>query len=231
MEAISKAPFAELTSLEESKPYGSSLYDVEVDSWRNRSASGGKESYKPKPGDILILSDAAPEDISDLNRYGKTWIYASVSRVVDNDDLPNGASSRDFYDNNTCMNLKIKTSQPVEMKEGMRNSLFAVFLINLTTNNRIWIALHKLGNTRMLTEVLCPDSLLLYIAALQSKTDSTVRLIWGPPGTGKTKTVSTLPYNLLKMKCRTLSCAPTNVAITELAARVLKLVRETYRPT
>ncbi|CAI8617698.1 unnamed protein product [Vicia faba] len=57
---------------------------------------------------------------------------------------------------------------------------------------------------------------------------STVDLIWGPPGTGKTKTLGTLLYALLKMNCRTLVCAPTNVAIKEVASRVLSMVRESF---
>ena len=52
-------------------------------------------------------------------------------------------------------------------------------------------------------------------------------LIWGPPGTGKTKTTATLLVCLLKMKRRTLICAPTNVAITEVASRVIKIMAET----
>jgi len=57
---------------------------------------------------------------------------------------------------------------------------------------------------------------------------STVELIWGPPGTGKTKTISTLLFKLLRMGCRTLTCAPTNAAITEVASRTLKLVKESF---
>ncbi|XP_051116745.1 uncharacterized protein LOC127241645 [Andrographis paniculata] len=52
-----------------------------------------------------------------------------------------------------------------------------------------------------------------------------VELIWGPPGTGKTATLSMLLFGLLKMGVRTLVCAPTNVAITELASRLVALVR------
>lgn len=55
---------------------------------------------------------------------------------------------------------------------------------------------------------------------------ATVKLIWGAPGTGKTKTVSMLLVTLLRMKCRTLICAPTNIAIREVASRVVKLVKE-----
>jgi len=55
-----------------------------------------------------------------------------------------------------------------------------------------------------------------------------VDLIWGPPGTGKTKTLGTLLFALLKMNCRTLVCAPTNVAIKEVASRVLSMVRKSF---
>jgi DNA polymerase III delta prime subunit len=53
-----------------------------------------------------------------------------------------------------------------------------------------------------------------------------VKLIWGPPGTGKTKTVGVLLHALLKVKCRTLTCAPTNIAVLEVTTRLLGLVRE-----
>ncbi|XP_059658317.1 uncharacterized protein LOC132304579 [Cornus florida] len=53
-------------------------------------------------------------------------------------------------------------------------------------------------------------------------------LIWGAPGTGKTRMLSVLLWTLLQLKCRTLACAPTNVAITEVASRVLKLEKESF---
>ncbi|VVB02740.1 unnamed protein product [Arabis nemorensis] len=53
-----------------------------------------------------------------------------------------------------------------------------------------------------------------------------VKLIWGPPGTGKTKTVATLLVALLKLECKTVVCAPTNAAIVELASRLLALSKE-----
>ncbi|KAL5730280.1 hypothetical protein ACHQM5_003121 [Ranunculus cassubicifolius] len=58
------------------------------------------------------------------------------------------------------------------------------------------------------------------------KHKSSVELIWGPPGTGKTKTVASVLWVLLKMKCRTLTCTPTNIAVVEIASRLLKLVTE-----
>ncbi|XP_047306375.1 uncharacterized protein LOC124909776 [Impatiens glandulifera] len=53
-----------------------------------------------------------------------------------------------------------------------------------------------------------------------------IDLIWGPPGTGKTKTISLLLFKLLSMQCSTLVCTPTNVAIKEIASRTLKLVKQ-----
>ncbi|XP_033514673.1 uncharacterized protein [Nicotiana tomentosiformis] len=56
--------------------------------------------------------------------------------------------------------------------------------------------------------------------------ENTTKLIWGPPGTGKTKTVSALLFLLLSLNCRTVTCAPTNVAVLEVSRRVLRLVLE-----
>ena len=55
---------------------------------------------------------------------------------------------------------------------------------------------------------------------------NTVKLIWGPPGTGKTKTVGVLLFSLLRMKCKTLTCAPTNTTVWEVTQRLLKNVTE-----
>ena len=58
--------------------------------------------------------------------------------------------------------------------------------------------------------------------------ESNVDLVWGPPGTGKTKTVSVLLLNLMQNRCKTIIVAPTNVAIVEVATRVLNLVKELH---
>jgi hypothetical protein len=51
-----------------------------------------------------------------------------------------------------------------------------------------------------------------------------VRLIQGPPGTGKTTTTTRLLSVLGSTGQRTLSCAPTNVAVAEVALRYLAMV-------
>ncbi|KAK8667986.1 hypothetical protein V6N13_105458 [Hibiscus sabdariffa] len=82
--------------------------------------------------------------------------------------------------------------------------------------------LSQLNESQKNSVVACLDK-------MQCNHKSHVELIWGPPGTGKTRTVSVLLFSLLRMKYRTLACAPTNVAIADLAARVLKLVKESNK--
>ncbi|XBI58787.1 hypothetical protein VPH35_039966 [Triticum aestivum] len=53
-----------------------------------------------------------------------------------------------------------------------------------------------------------------------------MKLIWGPPGTGKTKMVSALLWVLACLKCRTLTCAPTNVAVVGVCTRFLKKLKD-----
>lgn len=69
------------------------------------------------------------------------------------------------------------------------------------------------------------DAVLHSLLAMQCNHKCFVKLIWGPPGTGKTKTISSLLWSALRMNCRTVACAPTNIAVKEVASRVLMLVR------
>ncbi|KAL0005033.1 hypothetical protein SO802_012594 [Lithocarpus litseifolius] len=69
------------------------------------------------------------------------------------------------------------------------------------------------------------EAVLASLHKFQCYHKSSVELIWGPPGTGKTMTLSILLFILQRMSCRTLVCAPTNVAITEAACHLLKLVK------
>lgn len=73
------------------------------------------------------------------------------------------------------------------------------------------------------------NAILTSLDTLKCRHKPSIELIWGPPGTGKTKTTSVMLFILLRMKYRTLTCAPTNVAITQVAAQLVKLVRESLK--
>ncbi|XP_076897944.1 uncharacterized protein LOC143551376 [Bidens hawaiensis] len=243
MKIMYRAPYAEIFSLNVTKDDGKLMYEVTVGNWRNIFSERGKEPYRTLPGDLLILADKKPESVSDLQRVGRTFAFSSVNNISE-DDI--GSTST----------FKVKASQQIEFQDGM----FAIFLMNITTNKRIWSSLHMHRSTNIIKEVLYSDSMVnkgcnictsdsnfsqtfnshllnrlnpSQVEAVRvalRKTEcchgSFVELIWGPPGTGKTTTVSVLLFILLKMNRRTLSCAPTNVATVQVASRVLNLVKE-----
>ncbi|XP_058203034.1 uncharacterized protein LOC131317504 [Rhododendron vialii] len=68
------------------------------------------------------------------------------------------------------------------------------------------------------------DAVSSCVATGQCQHQNTVKLIWGPPGTGKTMTVASLLFVLLRIKCRTLTCAPTNIAVLGVTSRLMSLV-------
>ncbi|CAL5354450.1 unnamed protein product [Camellia sinensis] len=272
MEIIHEAPFAKVISLNACELYGTLHYDIEVDYWRNR----GKDPYKTLPGDVFIVSDAKPESVYDLQQGGRTWTFATVTNIIEDetedeigegleDEIEDETKDENGRGNNSSTFFKVKALRDIEVKGGMRQSLFVVFLRNITTNKRIWSALRKFGNRKIIERVLCADSkvqedcelccvhsryqlterfgtsllsmlnesqteaVLAALLRMECNHKPTAKLIWGPPGTGKTKTVSVMLFALLRMNCRTLTCSPTNVAINEMASRVLRLVRESAK--
>lgn len=148
MEIMHWAPFAEVISVAEAKAYGMSIYDVKVDYWKNRFCDSGKIPYRTLPGDVLLFSDAKPETASDLKQLDRRWTFGSVIKIRE-DQEDYGSMSTYF---------KVKVSNDIEVEDGARKSLFVVFLINLTTNKRIWTALHKFGNLDIIKKVLSIDN-------------------------------------------------------------------------
>ncbi|KAL6567847.1 hypothetical protein OROGR_001515 [Orobanche gracilis] len=65
------------------------------------------------------------------------------------------------------------------------------------------------------------DAVLDSISLAECCHQNGVKLLWGPPGTGKTKTIASLVFTLLGMRRRTLACAPTNVAVLGVAKRLM----------
>ncbi|XP_059277842.1 uncharacterized protein LOC132032038 [Lycium ferocissimum] len=93
LEVIDKAPFGELISFYEVKPYGSLFFDVKVDYWRN-VCGDGREPYRTLPGDIVVISDAKPETASDLQR-------AAVAKDANNQTLPIAWAIVEYENKNT----------------------------------------------------------------------------------------------------------------------------------
>ncbi|KAL3635028.1 hypothetical protein CASFOL_022082 [Castilleja foliolosa] len=252
METLNKAPFAVIASLAESK-HGT--YNVKVDHWKNRQSDCPKEAYKTLPGDIVLVSNMKPVTASDLKRVGWTFNLAYVKCILEDDDSrtisfhsfnvktakPVEAGDRQSQPRYVVYLMNVTTHKRMwdglKMRQNMRIIEKVLSKDDLGEEN---CERCPLKCNSEIKEIIDPtllsklnESQLEAILTSLSKTDChhkpSVELIWGPPGTGKTTTVSILLYTLLRMNVRTLICAPTNVAIRELAFRVLKLVRNSVK--
>ncbi|KAL6906468.1 hypothetical protein ACP4OV_004069 [Aristida adscensionis] len=68
------------------------------------------------------------------------------------------------------------------------------------------------------------DAVASCISASECSHKSSVELVWGPPGTGKTTTVAVMLQVLMTREQRILACAPTNMAVLQVASRLLELI-------
>ncbi|GJS40419.1 hypothetical protein Tco_0565462 [Tanacetum coccineum] len=147
MEIIHTSLFAEILSFSESKCGENMVYDVSVSPWKNPFGERGKDAYQTLPGDLLVLLDGKPESIFDLRRVGRTWALSSV---------------KSNEDDSTSLTIKVKASKPIEFQDGM----FAVFVMNTTTQKRIWNSLHIHRNLNIIKEVLYSHSMMYHMTLL-----------------------------------------------------------------
>ncbi|CAA0405836.1 unnamed protein product [Arabidopsis thaliana] len=209
-------------------------------------ADDKNEIYEPKCGDIIALSPLS--------------LTEERPRIDDLDPLLLGYVFSVYGDSKISVHFSRSISQSEK-----HTFCTGVFLINITTNTRIWNALHKdAADSTLIQSVLQEDAsateqcfscendvdgsdsdrvvdiirsaklnssqeaaILGFLKTRNCKHKESVKLIWGPPGTGKTKTVATLLSTLMQLKCKTVVCAPTNTTIVAVASRLLSLSKET----
>ncbi|GJR49993.1 UvrD-like helicase, ATP-binding domain, P-loop containing nucleoside triphosphate hydrolase [Tanacetum coccineum] len=243
LEILYKAPFADILSFKESTSGENMLYDVRVSCWRNLSSEYHTLAVA---GDLLLLVDGKPESFSDLKRVGRKW---ALSLVKSNEDTTTefrikASQPIEFQDGMIVVFVK-NLATPKRIWDSLHthrnlNIIKEVLYSGSTVKEKCNIC--SFGYDDFSSKRLDPQVLLnlnesqrAAVMAALCKTQcchvSFVEQIWGPPGTGKTMTVSVLLFFLLQMKQRALSCAPTNVAIVQLASRVLSLVRESFKTT
>ncbi|KAK8965878.1 hypothetical protein KSP40_PGU012012 [Platanthera guangdongensis] len=202
-ESISEAPSYKIQCIEAAK--SSEIYYVDVDCSSNES-SGTNSDYKPRNGDIYILSSIKPEAVDDFRRYGVNFCIVLVSEVTVDDAFLRG--------------FRVKASKHIDKEKDLTGYRNAIFLINIMTNARIWRSLHF--NTEMNNNFSVIESVL----SPACSAFTFCQTYWGPPGTGKTKTVCAILWAFMHMKCRILTCAPTNIAVTGVCSRLICLVKE-----
>ncbi|KAI5011133.1 hypothetical protein ZWY2020_013270 [Hordeum vulgare] len=249
LELISEAPSSKILSLEVAGKPGS--YFMDVDFWDN-DAGFSTGAYSARNGDIFIMSSIKPEAAEDLNRYGVTYCLAMITEVSMDDEYQKGfrvkvarniGSEEDLnklkhaiFLNNITTNIRIWKALTFNTH---LNENFTVIKSLLAPTNlgedvcRICVKQDG-GCLASFTEQLQSvklnqsqlDAIESVISAVRCGHVNLMKLIWGPPGTGKTKTVSTLLWALASLKCRTLTCAPTNVAVVGVCTCFLQTLKD-----
>ncbi|PSS00256.1 P-loop containing nucleoside triphosphate hydrolase protein [Actinidia chinensis var. chinensis] len=255
MEMLSRAPTCEVLSVETSKhhkPPKDLFYKISLKRMRDAS-SCDEGSYEPEFGDLIALTDVRPKCTHDLNRSKHNYLVALVQRKDDSDKLTVLASKaivfdayekRDKYKNkntflavfltNLNTNLRIWKALNSELEGGNMNIIKRVLQTDSIANcSRCFSQESKSAAISCASNAISSfelddsqkSAILSCVGARECRHQNTVKLISGPPGTGKTKTVASLLFALMRTKCRTLTCAPTNVAVLEVAQWLVGIVK------
>ncbi|CAN6926587.1 unnamed protein product [Brassica oleracea] len=210
--SLSKSPVCRISSAEATKiEFPSKTSNIFLVSLMNFNAEGNRTKYEPKCGDLIALTNTSgPRLVYDLNPLVLAYVFSVEDELGFSVHL------------STCTSISIDEGFPFSS---------CVYLMTLTTNTRIWNALHGCDNLSLIKSVLQANTAetensvpsrdwgkdvldMIRSANLNSSQESAVsscletrnlrdktcvKLIWGPPGTGKTKTVATLLFALLNL--------------------------------
>ncbi|CAH8387938.1 unnamed protein product [Eruca vesicaria subsp. sativa] len=199
---------------------------------------GGKSAiYEPKCGDLIALTEAGrPRSISDLSPLVLAYVFSVQDETRFSVHLSTYISIDGRFPFGSGVFLMTLTTNTRIWKafhnEGANLSLIKSVLQANTEGTEHSASSRPWGNN--VTDIIRSTNLnssqeSAVLSCLETRRFSektSVKLIWGPPGTGKTKTVATLLFTLLNLGCKTVVCAPTNTAVVGVASRLLALVKE-----
>nr|GMC57397.1 probable helicase MAGATAMA 3 [Ipomoea batatas] len=235
------------------------LYDIFLKTPRG-GGDDSKQPYEPEVGDLIAFSDVRPKRVEDLNRPKMSYVIAVVQgRKADGSarfpilsskpvtfkkNMEKGREGDKLfvvYLTSLTTNIRIWKSLNMDKENANLKVIKTVLQINPKDEGNCALCTNRgTQGTNLLNAKAAPQSfgldnsqeeaVLSCVKARNCVHRSSVKLIWGPPGTGKTKTVASLLSVLFNMKCRTLTCAPTNTAVIEVAKRLMKLVKCSPHP-
>ncbi|KAI9100065.1 hypothetical protein K1719_024283 [Acacia pycnantha] len=243
LKGISQAPTCEILTYK--RMIKGLIYQLTFDESHGRG-------YEPAPGDLIALTDGRPKGIQDLNKPeifyhvayvqmskgGQIRILSSKSIEIEPDMRGNNVKMLyATYLINLMTNIRIWKALSSQLEGANFNIIGGVLQSDKLIGKRGHIfPSSEHGNTdiSITTNMIRSQNLnesqkeavISSVAMRKCHHNHSVKLIWGPPGTGKTKTVASMLFALLKLKTRTLTCAPTNTAVLEVAARLRGLVED-----
>ncbi|KAL6882133.1 hypothetical protein ACP4OV_011605 [Aristida adscensionis] len=245
LEVISEAPYSEILSMEAMPPSSYLLYNMDLDSGYI------SDSYMARAGDILILSSSKPEAAEDLIHYGATLVMVTeVSMNVQHQNSLRMKVAMDILTEENKPHLKyamfaanittnIRIWNALCSNRSIKNYTIIQSLLSPTyiggssadicaVKARDSLSYLVAELTRMRLNGVQLDTVASIISSVQCKHSNLMKLIWGPPGTGKTKTICATLWALKQSEYRTLLCTPTNISVVGVCHQLLQTVKDFY---
>ncbi|KAL9240539.1 hypothetical protein vseg_014746 [Gypsophila vaccaria] len=254
IESVGQAPACEIISIEYSKghrPPKELYYNVRTIKITDLKSNNGGH-YEPEAGDLVVLTNTKLRRIEDLIKPAQTLILALVSPTDNESDVTRLLLSEDVgsqlcpqlgnkpvtrvfvtYLANLITNMRIWKALHPDPLASM--SLVSNILRPIVTDTgdesisamdcKVMEAIESFN----LDESQKAAVLSSLAMTKRSHCGFGVKFIWGPSGTGKTKTVASLLFSLFKLKCRTLACAPTNIVVLQVALRLMDLLSSSLK--
>lgn len=152
---VNRAPFCEISTVERDSsksfiPTKNLFYQISVRRTNDDVRDVG--TYEPEVGDLIAFTDIKPKTVHDLDRPKRNYHIAYVHRSKESTDKISILSSK-------CFGMEIESS--LRLRSNKAPKLYAVYLLNLTTNIRVWKALNSElegANMSMIKKVLQADS-------------------------------------------------------------------------
>ncbi|KAL2504450.1 P-loop containing nucleoside triphosphate hydrolase superfamily protein [Abeliophyllum distichum] len=210
------APVCEIFDVKQHKDFrlpNNFSYNITL---RRLSDSEKDEAYEPEVGDLIALTDVKPKRIDDLDRPKRSYTIALVQGMKGEGSfkIPVLSSKPIVFEKEDVLKVDPTVEEKCTLCSAEQNMSSHV--------SRLRESIGTLG-----MDGSQEAAILNCIVTRECHHRNDVKLIWGPPGTGKTKTISSLLFSLLRMKGRTLTCAPTNVAVIGVVKKFLSLLSGT----
>jgi senataxin len=156
---LSQATTWEIDSVEKSRnfePPKDLFYEITLEIDEDGGSESDEEKTEPEKGDLIALTDVRPKCIADLNRPKRFYLIAYVHgpKNMLTGKIPILASKPIWNDQD------VHEYENETLNVNKKQKLFAVYLMNLITNVRIWCALNppEGGNTNIIKTVLQANS-------------------------------------------------------------------------
>ncbi|CAK8538107.1 unnamed protein product [Lathyrus sativus] len=218
-------------------------------------SGGDGGNYEPGSGDLIAFTNIRPKSLDDLNTLKSPYHIAYVRAKNQFSHTVSVLSSKcmkmdienEFWNNNEqklyvvylinlTTNIRISNALNSRPEGEHLNIIKTVLGSHLISGENCQNCLSEENSQASFIKedmIICSQKLnecqqdaVLSSIDMMNCNHADIKLIWGPPGTGKTKTVACLLFSLLKLKSRTLTCAPTNTAVLQVAIRLHGLVMD-----